>query len=92
MEQDYYNGTVAKKKDLHNPSKLRLQKVCQPQTTKPTNLFTSCRLRFTQNSKRNHNETSKKFPLSLKYKKLSAIHVTYQIKFLLLTRGNDAWI
>lgn len=63
MEQDYYNGTVVKKKDLHNPSKLLLQKVYQPQTTKPTNLFTSCRLRFTQNSKRNHNETSKKISL-----------------------------
>lgn len=88
MEQDYYNGTVVKKKkDLHNPSKLRLQKVYQPQTTKPTNLFTSCRLRFTQNSKRNHNETSKKFPLSLKYKKLSAIHVTYPNQVLTFNTG-----
>lgn len=82
MEQDYYNGTVVKKKDLHNPSKLRLQKVYQPQTTKPTNLFTSCRLRFTQNSKRNHNETSKNFPYPL-----SAIHVTYPNQVLTFNTG-----
>lgn len=68
MEQDYYNGTVVKK-NLYNPSKLGLQKVYQQQTTKPTNLFTSCRLRFTQNSKRNHNETSKNFPYPSSTKK-----------------------
>lgn len=87
MEQDYYNGTVTIKKNYIIPQNYVYKKVYQPQTTKPTNLFTSCRLRFTQNSKRNHNETSKKFPLSLKYKKLSAIHVTYPNQVLTFNTG-----
>lgn len=87
MEQDYYNGTVVKKKTYIIPQNYVYKRFINHKQPNPLTFLLAAACVSRKTRREIITKHPKKFPLSLKYKKLSAIHVTYPNQVLTFNTG-----